>query len=142
MISARREFLEAFLGALGAAEIVAWCERESEVSGTLRLAEDAEVLDLSGDEEGELVDFAWRRREEDAPSLLTFRLADVLRRYQLVEIDRMRVSRGTLRTILEQDFDEPVGAGEFDAALDALLEIEVGIREGGEEMGETFALRE
>jgi hypothetical protein len=141
MISARRQFLEAFLGALGAAEIVEFCERAGEVSGTLRFAEDSEVIDLSGDEGGEMQDFVWRVREEDAPSLLAYRIADVLQRYQLVEIDRLRVSRPALRAVLGNDFDEPVAEAAFDAALDELLAIEVAMLEGGVETGDAFCLR-
>jgi hypothetical protein len=142
MISARRQFLDAFLGALGAAEIVEFCERASEVSGTLRFAEDSEVIDLSGDEGGEMQDFVWRVREEEAPSLLAYRIADVLHRYQLVEIDRLRVSRQALLAMLRSDSEEPVEQGEFDAALDALLAIEVPMLEGGVETGDAFFIHE
>jgi hypothetical protein len=142
MISARRQFLDAFLGALGAAEIIEFCERASEVSGTLRFVEDCEVIDLSGDEGGEMQDFLWRVREEEAPSLLTYRIADVLHRYELVEIDRLRVSRPTLLAILRSDSEQPVEQAEFDAALDALLAIEVSMLENGVETGDAFFLRE
>lgn len=142
MISARRQFLDAFLGALGAAEIVTWCERESEVSGTLRFAEDSEVLDLSGDESGDMQDFLWQVREEAAPSRLAYRIADVLHRYELVEIDRLRVSRPTLLAVLRSDSEEPVEQVEFDAALDALLAIKVPMLEDGVETGDTFFIHE
>jgi hypothetical protein len=142
MISARRQFLDAFLGALGAAEIVEFCERASEVSGALRFVEDCEVIDLSGDEGGEMQDFLWRVREEEAPSLLTYRIADVLHRYELVEIDRLRVSRPTLLAILRSDSEQPVEQAEFDAALDALLAIEVPMLEDGVETGDAFFVRE
>jgi hypothetical protein len=142
MISARRQFLDAFLGALGAAEIIEFCERASEVSGTLRFVEDCEVIDLSGDEGGEMQDFLWRVREEEAPSLLAYRIADVLHRYELVEIDRLRVSRPTLLAILRSDSEQPVEQAEFDAALDALLAIEVSMLENCVETGDAFFLRE
>lgn len=141
MISARREFLEAFLGALGAAEIVAWCEREAEISGTLRWAEDSEVLDLSGDEGGELQDFAWRVTEAEAPSLLAFRLADLLRRYQLLEVGWLRVSPEALRAILQQDLGAAVDAGEFRAALAELRAVEVPMFDGSVATGDVFCLR-
>ncbi|HEY8899125.1 MAG TPA: hypothetical protein VIM61_01740 [Chthoniobacterales bacterium] len=142
MLSARRQFLDAFLGALGAAEIVESLERETELRGTLRFAEDSEVIDLSGDEGGDLQDFVWPVREEDAPSLLAYRIADVLQRYQLVEIDRLRVSRETLLAMLRNDFDEPVGDGEFDEALGELFAIEVAMVEDGAETGDVFRIRE
>jgi hypothetical protein len=142
MLSARRQFLDAFLGALGAAEIVESLERETELRGTLRFAEDSEVIDLSGDEGGDLQDFVWPVREEDAPSLLAYRIADVLQRFQLVEIDRLRVSRETLLAMLRNDFDEPVGDGEFDEALGELFAIEVAMVEDGAETGDVFRIRE
>ncbi len=141
MLSARRQFLDAFLGALGAAEIVESLERATEVRGTLRFAEDAEVIDLSGDEGGDLQDFVWRVREEEAPALLTYRLADVLHRYQLVEVDRLRVSPETLLSIVRRDFDEAVGEGEFAEALAALFAIAVAMVEEGVETGDVFCLR-
>jgi len=141
MLSARRQFLDAFLGAVGAAEIVEWLERATEVSGTLRYAEDSEVIDLAGDE-GELQDFAWRVAEEDAPPLLTYRIADVLHRYHLVEIDKLRVSRETLLSILCTDFEEPVEQADFDAALAVLFSIEVAMIEDGLETGDAFSIRE
>jgi hypothetical protein len=142
MISARRQFLDAYLGALGAAEIVECCERASEISGTFRFVEDCEVIDLSGDEGGEMQDFVWHVREEDAPSQLTYRIADVLHRYELVEIDRLRVSRQTLLAILRSDSEFPVEQAEFDAALDALLAIEVQMLEDGVETGDAFFIHE
>jgi hypothetical protein len=142
MLSARRQFLDAFLGALGAAEIVECAERDSEVRGTIRFAEDSEVIDLSGDEGGDLQDFAWRVREMDAPSLLAYRIADVLNRYQLVEVDKLRVSRPALRAFLQNEHpDEPVAPEAFDAALAELLAIEVAMVEDGAETGEVFRLR-
>jgi hypothetical protein len=87
-------------------------------------------------------DFVWRVREEEAPSLLAYRIADVLHRYQLVEIDRLRVSRQALLAMLRSDSEEPVEQGEFDAALDALLAIEVPMLEGGVETGDAFFIHE
>lgn len=142
MLSARRQFLEAFLGALGAAEIVECLERASEVRGTTRFAEDSEVLDLSGDEGGEMQDFVWKIAEEDAPSLLAYRIVDVLHRYSLLHIDKLRVSRDTLLSVLRTDAEQPIERAEFDAALEELLAIEVPMTEDGLETGDAFRVRE
>lgn len=142
MLSARRQFLDAFLGALGAAEIVEFWEQENAVSGTLRFATDSEVIDLFGDESDEFQDFVWNVREEDAPSLLAFRIADVLDRYELVEVDRLRVSRQALLTVLQNDYQEPVDPVAFDAALEELFAIEVPMVEDGADTGDVFLLRE
>ncbi len=47
MISARRQFLDAFLGALGVAEILDYVEQTDAVTGAVRFAADSEVVDLS-----------------------------------------------------------------------------------------------
>ncbi len=141
MISARRQFLETFLGALGAAEIIGCLERVTEVRGTIRFAEDPEVLDLSGDE-GEEQDFVWRVEEENAPSLLAYRIAEVVQRYQLLHIDKLRTSRETLREIVRKDSEVAVGDGEFELALEELLAIKVTMVDDGEEMGDAFFIHE
>jgi hypothetical protein len=141
MISARRQFLDAFLGALGASEIVECLERATEISGTLRFAEDSEAIDLTGDED-ELQAFVWRVAETDVPSLLTYRIADVMHRYHLLSIDKLRVSRETLLSILRTDFDEPVAQADFDVALAALFDIEVPMLENGVETGDAFFIHE
>ncbi len=132
MISARREFLEAFLGALGAAEIVEFFERPSEVWGKIRFAEDFEVLDLSGDEE-EHQEFVWRVTEADVPSILAYRIAAVMQRYQLLHIDKLRVPRETVLESLRAEYSESVGDGEFALAMEELLAIEVAMVDEGEE---------
>lgn len=142
MLSARRQFLETFLGALGAAEIVECLERATEVRGTMRFAEDGEVIDLSGDDGGDLQDFVWKIAEENAPSLLAYRIADVLHRYALVHIDKLRVSRDTLFSVLCHDSQDPIDRAGFDAALNELLAIEVPMLEDGRETGDVFRIRE
>lgn len=142
MISARRQFLETFLGALGAAEIVEYVEQTDAVTGAVRFAADDEVLDLSGDEGEECQHFVWRLREAEAPSLLTYRLVEVIARYQLLDIDRLRVRREALLSILQNDLEFPVEQEDFDEALEALLAIEVPMVDNGEETGDAFFIHE
>ena len=141
MLSARREFLEVFLGALGAAEVVDYAEQRDAVTGAIRFAADAEMVDLSGDDGEDTQYLVWRITEEEAPSVLTYRITDVLERYRLVDVDTVRVSRETLRTILENDAGAPVDAAEFTAALEALCAITVPLVEEGVEIGEVFRIR-
>lgn len=141
MLSARRQFLDAFLGALGAAEIVECLERETEVSGTVRYVEDSEVIDLSGSPDEEMQDFVWRVGEADAPSLWAYRIADVLHRYELLHIDKLRVSRETLLQIVRNDFQEPIEAEEFDAAFAELCAIAVPMVEDDRATGDAFFIR-
>lgn len=142
MISARRQFLEAFLGALGAAEILDYVEQSNAVTGAVRYAADSEVIDLSGDEGEELQPFVWRLTEAEAPSLLTYRIVEVMERYQLLHLDKMRVSRETLLSVLETDSEQTVDREEFDEALEALFAIEVPMVEDGEETGDVFSIHE
>ncbi len=142
MNSARRQFLEAFLGALGAAEIVDYVEQADAVTGAIRFAADSEVVDLSGDEGEDLQHFVWRVTEAEAPSLLTYRIVEVIERYQLLHIDKLRVSHEGLFSVLQNDIEFPVEQEEFDAALDALLAIEVPMVEDGAEAGDAFFIHE
>ncbi len=121
MLSARRQFLDAFLGAFGAVEILDYYEMESQVRGTARFASDSEQLDLTGcDEDEDFQDFCWRIAEADAPEHLVYRIVDAIHRYQLLSVDRLRVSPEALYAILLQDQDGAVSRAEFDAALGAL----------------------
>lgn len=142
MLSARRQFLEAFLGALGAAEIVEYAEQADAVTGAIRFAADSEVIDLSGDEGEELQEFVWRVPELRAPSLMAYRIVDVIDRYQLLHIDKLRVSRATVLSVLQNDSENPVDPEEFSAALEELLAIEVPMVENGEETGDAFFIHE
>lgn len=142
MISARRQFLETFLGALGAAEIVEYVEQADAVTGAVRFAADDEVVDLSGDEEEELQHFVWRVRELEAPSLLTYRIVEVIARYQLLHIDKLRVTREALLSVLQNDIEFRVEQEDFDEALEALLAIEVPMVEDGVETGDAFFIHE
>ena len=142
MLSARRQFLDAFLGALGAAEIVEYLEQHDAVTGAIRFAADSEVVDLFGDEEEDVQDFVWRVTEAQAPSLMAYRIVDVLDRYQLLEIDKLRVSRATVLSVLQNDSEVPVDPEDFDAALEELFAIEVPMVEDGQETGDAFFIRE
>ena len=142
MLSARRQFLDAFLGALGAAEIVDYQEGEGQVTGAVRYAQDSELIDLSGHAEDDFQDFVWRISEDAAPPLLVYRIADVLHRYHLLHIDKLRVSRDTLFGVFCNDAGEAVSRAEFDAALEALESIEVSMVEDGVETGDAFFIHE
>jgi hypothetical protein len=142
MISARRQFLDVFLGALGAAEIVEYVEQADAVTGAIRYVADSEVVDLSGDEGEELQYFVWRISEAEAPSVLTYRIVEVMERYQLLHIDKLRVSRETLLSILQTDSEQQVDPTEFAMALDELFAIEVPMVEDGEETGDAFFIHE
>jgi len=140
MLSARREFLEAFLGAIGVVEILDCVETSTEIRGTGRLAPDAEQLDFSADDEDDVESFFWRIEEEDAPPLLVFQIVDVLNRYQLIAIDTLRVSRDTVFKILLEDSGLPIARESFEMAWEEMKALEIFL--GGEEDGEPFLLRE
>lgn len=141
MMSARRQFLEAFLGALGAAEIINYSETASSANGTVRYAADAELLDLSDVGEDELQDFCWEVSEDDLPDPLVYRLVDLIHRFHLLDIDRLKVSRDTLYTMAVQDFEAEISRLAFDEALDELKAIQVTMVEDGEEV-DVFYIQE
>lgn len=133
MLTARRQFLDAFLGALGAAEILNYSETATSANGTVRYAPDAEVLDLSDLGEDELQDFCWEISEDELPDPLVYQLVDLIDRFHLLDIDRLRVSRDTLFAIALQDLGVELSRLEFDEALDELKSIQVAMIDDGEE---------
>ncbi len=133
MLTARRQFLDAFLGALGAAEIINYSETATSANGTVRYAPDAELVDLSDIGEDELQDFCWEISQDELPGLLVYQLVDLIDRFHLLDIDRLKVSRDTLFAMTVQDLEIEVDRAEFDEALDELKSIQVAMIDDGEE---------
>jgi hypothetical protein len=142
MISARRQFLDAFLGALGATEILDYLEGDDFVRGTVRYADDSELLDLSGHADDEFQDFLWKIPESAAPSLLIYQIADLIHRYHLLHIDKLRVSRDTLFSFLLNDLEASTARADFEAALEALEAIEIPMVENGVETADCYFIHE
>ncbi len=61
-----------------------------------------------GDEGEELQPFVWRLTEAEAPSLLTYRIVEVMERYQLLHLDKMRVSVDALLSCSGTDSEQAV----------------------------------
>ena len=141
MLSARRQFLDVYLGALGAGEILNYSETSKSVNGTLRYAPDPELMDLSDTGEDELQDFSWEVSEDRVPSLLAYQLVDLIQRFRLLDVDCLRISRETLYAITLQDFETRVSREDFDQALDELKAIQVAMIDDGEET-DVFFIRE
>lgn len=141
MLSARRQFLDAYLGALGAGEILNYSETSRSVNGTLRYAPDTELMDLSDTGEDELQDFSWEVSEDRVPSPLAYQLVDLIQRFRLLDVDCLRISRDTLYAITLQDFETRVNREDFDQALDELKAIQVALIDDGEET-DVFFIRE
>ncbi len=140
MLSARRQFLEAYLGAMGVAEITEYEETADEARGVARLAPDEERLDFSSAEDDDLERFRWPVTEAQAPAPLVYHLADIIHRYHLLEVDRLRVSRDMLYTIFLQDAGVTIAREELEKAWKGLTAIRVWLGEEGEE--EAVAMRD
>ena len=120
----RQEFLEQFLGALGAHEIRNLQVTPTSISGTV-------VYDPADPEEQQ--DFRWSARPEDAPSSATVRLASLIRAEDLLNIDKLRVSRQDLLERFNAGQDSDCSPEQFSAVLEELLQIEVPMLDNGSE---------
>ncbi len=133
MNSFRQKFLESYLGALGAAEILNYEETPESASGTLRYAPDPERPDLSGDLDY-LEDFRWDGTDADVPDNPALEILDLIHRRMLLDIDTLRLSRTELYTFFHAETDQPMERLVFEQALNELEEIRVAIIEDGEEV--------
>lgn len=136
-MSTRLDFLRSFLGALGAAELFAIRESETSIAGTFRFGFDSEHLDLTSDDD-DLEHFQWQAIDTDVPSPLACQIADLIHRYELIDIDKLKVSRDTLFSIFETDLEVASDRGAFNQAVEALQLIKISRIEHGESIDPFF----
>ena len=120
----RREFLNEFLGALGAVELAWDQEIETSISGRVIYEQD---------DPEEVQDFIWHKREVDVPKSSVLNLARLLKRDNLLSIDKITVSRYELRQRYNQSFQLDTSEAEFENILEELLKIEVRMVDDGKE---------
>jgi rubredoxin len=125
----RQQFLNDYLGALGAKDLLFSDIGPGTISGTV-------VYDPSDPEERQ--DFCWHACEADVPSDDTCRLAALIRREGLLDIDKLRVSRDDLRKMYNQSEPVALSPADFDKALDTLEEVRVRMVDDGEETDTYF----
>lgn len=125
----RREFLQEFLGALGASEIRWQEEATDKISGTV-------IYEVDNPEE--VQDFVWHKSEKDAPSLDVLNLAKLIRKYDLLSIDRLTVTRPELRRKYNSEYGLQLAEQEFRRVLESLEDIEVPMIDDGRETDAYF----
>jgi len=129
----RVAFAEAFLRALGAAEVQFSAVTDSCVEGTA-------VYDASDPEERQ--GFRWHATEQDAPSDDALRLLKLIRDEKLLSIDKLRVSRDDLQQRFQDTCGKTVDSSELSALLQAIEGIEMPMLDNGKEEGDSFFIHE
>lgn len=120
----RKEFLSAFLGALGA-EAIEWKEEtESLISGI--------VIYVTNDPE-EIQEFCWHKREDEVPSNYVINLAKLIKDNNLLSIDKIIITRNELRLLYNNSYNLNFQKEEFSKLLESLEEIEVPMVDDGKE---------
>lgn len=127
MKSRRQEFLNDFLGALGAQSIDYTIIEDKLIEGFV-------TYDLSNlDPEGKQ-GFRWKAGESDVPSRIVLDLINVIHQDKLLDIDRLTVSKTDLFLRLQRE----IPADELEEAFQELLSISIPILDDGEEAGAYF----
>ncbi len=125
----RKHFLIEFFGALGAQEVTFSDIQPNRISGTA-------VFDPNDPEECQ--DFCWHASDSDVPSDRVCRLAELMHKRGLVDIDRLTVTRDDLRQLYNQNESAPLSPEEFNHVLNTLEEVQVCMIDDGEETDTYF----
>ncbi len=124
LVMSRREFLNEFLGALGAKEIKWKVECEEYISGTV-------IYDLNDPEE--VQDFIWHKSEQEVPRNEVCKLAKLINAQNLLSIDQISVTRLELKKKYNIAHGVIIYEQDFISILEELKSIEVRMVDGGEE---------
>lgn len=125
----RKEFLQEFLGALGAVKIFWHEETVDKISGTV-------FYEPNGPEERQ--DFVWHVSEKDVPNQHALDLAKLLHKQKLLSIDKISVTRLELKKRYSAMHGRIVSDREFEQALEELESIEVAMVDDGRETDAYF----
>jgi hypothetical protein len=128
----RREFVELFLEALGAKEIVYSEINENSVRGTV-------IYEHGNFEEKQ--DFIWHALEDEIPSEHTVRLIKVLKEEELLDIDRIKPTREELRVIFNDYYKQNMDKQSFERIINSLERINIKMVDEGEET-DSFLIHE
>jgi hypothetical protein len=128
-MSQRIEFLRDFLGTLGAKEV-----KISEI--TDEIVRGRVICDPNDPEEFQ--DFFWHARELDVPGPEVCKLARLIHQRQLMDIDKLKVSRAELKKIYAQEHGASFNGLEFGDMVDQLEGIEVRMMDDGVETDTYF----
>ncbi len=125
----RVEFLREFRGALGATEVVLSEILSDRISGTV-------IYDPEDSEERQ--DFCWHATEEDVPSREVYRLAQLIHEQQVLDNDRVSISRDELRGRYNKRYQTEISPEECGEFLGALMRIRVRMVDDGQETDSYF----
>lgn len=125
----RRVFLQEYLGALGASEIRWQEEAADRISGTV-------IYEVDDPEETQ--DFVWHKSEKDVPSLAVLNLVKLIRKRNLLSIDKLVVTRLELREKYNSEYGLQLTEQEFSGFLESLEEVEVPMVDEGRETDAYF----
>ena len=125
----RITFLHSFLGALGAQAIEFASVTSSQVSGTV-------VYDPIDCEERQ--DFRWTLPESSSPPEDVLLLAQLIHREQLLDIDKLNITRSELHERFNAYHSCKLEFSSFITVLEALETIEVRMIDDGEETDTYF----
>jgi hypothetical protein len=120
----RKQFLQEFLGALGAKDIHWNEETESSISG---------IVIYNFDDPEEIQEFIWHKHDSEAPTQEVLELATLLKAQRLLSIDKIMVSRQQLRQRFSTWLGRIVPEAEFLDILEALESVEVPMVDEGRE---------
>ena len=112
----RHEFLDQFLGALGAQEIRYLLTTPDFIAGTV-------VYDPSDPQEQQA--FRWSIRPDDAPSPAVIRLVGLIRSDGLLRSDKLLVSRHELLARFNVHQSSACSLEQFTTTLEELLQVQV-----------------
>ncbi len=127
----RKKFLTEFLGALGAVNIVWDRVEDGFISG--RIEYECDVDSEWYDPDDEFQNFCWHATENDVPSDDVFKLAKLLNEGNLLDIDRITVSKGELYNKFVREYGTNLSLIQFGETLEALKSIEIPMVDEGKE---------
>lgn len=118
----RQEFLDEFLGALGARSVDYTIIQDDVIAGFV-------TYDPSDPDPNERQDFRWRASQSDVPSPVAFDLIKIINRDKLLYIDQLTVTEEVLFSRL----GGKVTKEEFEQGLEEILSIKISMVDDGEE---------
>ena len=125
----RIEFLQEFLGALGAVEIE-WHKKTTE------LISSKVIYDRDTPEQTQ--EFIWHKSESEVPSQEVIDLIKLIRKKKLLSIDQLVVTRSELRESYNIEYGLKTNEQEFSNVLESLEMIEVSMVDDGKETDAYF----
>ena len=121
----RKNFLRSFLGALGAHEVLFREELPYRISGTVLY----DPLDSDDSQE-----FVWDVSEQNVPSGDIFRLVKLIHERELLDIDKLTLSRDEVRRLFNESYNTVISPAGFDHILDSLKDVTVDMVDDGQKV--------